>query len=398
MALALVVGITSVLFILATALLQLVVYQTAFAAADVARAQALHIADAGVNAYLYELRWDPDYYVTTPTLTAATAEGTWRVVATPPSTQQPYLTLRSTGTLASGEATRVVAATVRFPTFADYMFLEDCDISIGSGAIVNGKVHSNHNVSNSGRITGVGSAYGQFTNSGSGVTEQGYLSGPSQVSEIPFSQLKSDMDAMKTAGQLSGARGYSAPAASGKQGYEVVLNGTSYTRRSVSGSTGGGYSVSSDAVTLAIPNSGILFFDDDIWVKGTYGLSITIVSSANIYVVGDFVPVDPHSNTTAGMIAELNVSVPGQYSVIPNNMTIQAALLAKTGSVTSTYGSTRKASLTMNGSLADAQVGAFAGAFSKRTYTYDQRLDLFPPPMYPVVRTDAMKVQSWVER
>lgn len=396
--LAVVVGITSVLFLVATMLLQLVLYQTAFAGVDVARTQALHIADAGVNAYLYELRWDPDYYVTTPTLTAATAEGTWTVVASPPSSQQPYLTLRSVGALASGAATRTVAATVRFPTFADYMFLEDCDIGIGSGATVVGKVHSNHNITNAGRITGLASAYGRFSNTGAGVTEKGFLSGPSQAAEIPFTQLKTNMDAMKSVGQSAGARGYSAPAASGKQGYEVVLSGTSYTRRTVSGFSSSGYSVSSDPVTFSIPNSGIMYFDDDIWLKGSYGLNITIVSSGNIYVVGNVAPVDPLSDSTAGLIAELNISVPGQYSIVPNDMTIQAALLAKSGSVTSTYGSTHKNSLTIKGSLADVQVGAFAGAFNTRTYTYDQRLDLFPPPMYPVVRTDAMKLQSWVER
>jgi hypothetical protein len=396
-AMAIVVGITAVVFVLTTMLLGLAVNQSISSGSSVARAQALNIAEAGVNAYLYELRYDADYYATTPTLTARTQDGSWTVVATPPSAQQPYLTLTSVGGLESHAATRTVMATVRFPTFADYMFLEDCDIGIGVGAVVNGKVHSNHDVTNQGRITGLASAYGTFRNVSPGTTEQGFLSGPSQAALVPFNDVKPVMDAMKVIAQNAGARGF-APAATGKQGYEIALSGTSYTRKTVTGFTGSGYVTANDPVTYAIPNSGIMYFDDDIWLKGDYALSGTIVSSANIYVVGNVTPTHADSNSTLGLIADDNVSVPGQYSAIPNDMTIQAALLARTGSVTSTYGGSQKHSITIKGSLADVQVGAFAGAFTLRTYTYDSRLDLFPPPMYPVVKSDSMKVQSWAAR
>ncbi|HEY5505989.1 MAG TPA: hypothetical protein VIK83_00700 [Coriobacteriia bacterium] len=398
MALAIVVGMTAILFILSTMLLSLTVYQSTASQRVVARVQAFNIADAGVNAYLYELRHDPDYYVTTPTLIARTREGSWTVTASPPSATQPYLTLRSLGSLTSREASRVVIATVRFPTFADYMFLEDCDIGIGSGALVNGKVHSNHNVSNSGRITGLATAYGSFSNGSSGRTDQGFLQGPTNVAYVPFNDVKAVMDEMKAIAERSGARGYAGPAAAGKQGYEIVISGTTYVRKTVTGFTSNGYSVATDGVTYALPTAGILYFDDDIWVRGSYGLSLTIASSANIYIVGNLQPASAGSNTTLGLIAENNVSVPGQYTVVPDTMLVQAALLARTGSVTSTSGSRQKASLTINGSLADMQYGVFSGAFARRTYTYDSRLDLYPPPMYPAVHTDSLKVQSWVER
>ena len=398
MALAIVVGMMAVLFILTTMLLSLVVYQATSSSTAVARVKAFNIADAGVNAYLYELRHDTDYYLTTPTLSARTEEGSWTVVAVAPTASTPYLTLRSSGRLSSGVASRTVIATVRFPTFADYMFLEDCDIGIGSGAVVNGKVHSNHNITNYGRITGLATAYGTFTNSGGGTTDSGFLAGPANVALIPFNDVKPVMDAMKVVAQRSGAAGFAGPAPSGKQGYEIVFSGTSYTRRTVTGFTSSSYVTANDAVTYPIPNAGILYFDDDIWLKGDYALSVSVASSANIYVVGSVQPTNPDSNTTMGLIADANVSVPGQYTTIPDNMTIQAALLARTGSVTSTYGGRQKASLTIDGSLADVQVGAFSGAFAKRTYTYDSRLDLFPPPLYPTVHTDSLKVQTWVER
>jgi hypothetical protein len=397
MALAIVVGMTAILFILSTMLLSLTVYQSTASERVVARVQAFNIADAGVNAYLYELRHDPDYYMTTPTLTARTREGSWTVTASPPSATQPYLTLRSLGSLSSRDASRVVIATVRFPTFADYMFLEDCDIGIGPGALVNGKVHSNSDVSNSGRITGLASAYGTFTNSSGGRTDQGYLQAP-DVALIPFNDVKTVMDEIKAIAQGVGARAYAGAAPSGRQGYEIVISGTSYVRKTVTGFTSSGYSVASDGVTYPLPSTGVLYFDDDIWVRGSYGLSLTIVSSANIYVVGNVQPVSADSNTTLGLLANNNVSVPGQYAAVPDTMLIQAALLARTGSVTSTSGSRQKAALTINGSLADMQYGVFSGAFARRTYTYDSRLDLYPPPMYPAVHTDSLKVQSWIER
>jgi len=398
LAMAIVVGITAVLFVLCTMLLGLVVYQSTSSGREVARAKALHIADAGVNAYLYELRYDPDFYVTTPTLTARTEEGSWTVVASPPSATQPFLTLRSVGGLDGQESSRAVVATVRFPTFADYMFLEDCDIGIGSGATVNGKVHSNHDIQNSGTITGLATAYGTFRNLSGGRTLQGYLSTPAQVSLIKFEDVSATMDNIKAVAQGMGARAYAPAAPSGKQGYEIVVSRNTYTRRTVRGFTTSGYLIDSDAVTYTLPNAGVMYFDDDVWIRGDFGLSCTVVSSGSIYVVGNVRPYDTDSNTTIGLVGSNNVSVPGQYTVVPTDMVIQAALLAKSGSVTSTYGSSRKHSLTINGSLADKQVGAFSGAFTTRTYTYDVRLDLYPPPMYPRVRTDALKVQSWVER
>jgi len=35
--------------------------------------------------------------------------------------------------------------------------------------------------------------------------------------------------------------------------------------------------------------------------------------------------------------------------------------------------------------------------FSQRTYTYDQRLDIYAPPRYPVVHDGSLKVATWVE-
>lgn len=405
-ALAIVVGMTAVLFILTTMLLSVAVYQSTSSSSQIARVKAFNIADAGVNAYLYQLRHDLDYYLTTPTLTARTEEGSWTVVASAPSASVPYLTLRSTARLNSGEASKTVIATVRFPTFADYMFLKDSDINIGLGALINGKVHSNRNVSNQGHITGLATAYGTFSNSGGGQTDQGYLSGPSQVSLIPFGDVKPVMDRIKAVAQRAGAAGYAGPAA-GKQGYELVFSRASYTRRTVTGYTSTGYVVSNDPVTYPIPNAGALYFDDDIWVRGDYALSVTVVGAANIYVVGNVRPTDPDSNTTMGLISEVNISIPQQYTTIPDAMTVQAALLARTGAVTSSFGSALRTSLVIDGSVADVQVGGFAlvdsrgtpvAGFRTRTYSYDSRLDLFPPPMYPPVGTDSLKVQSWVER
>jgi hypothetical protein len=35
--------------------------------------------------------------------------------------------------------------------------------------------------------------------------------------------------------------------------------------------------------------------------------------------------------------------------------------------------------------------------FKQAVYAYDQRLNVYPPPMYPVVQDGSLKVDTWIE-
>ena len=59
-----VMATTSILFIMATTLMTVVAYQSQVTALRVGRVRATHVADAGINAYLYPLRNNYDTYLT----------------------------------------------------------------------------------------------------------------------------------------------------------------------------------------------------------------------------------------------------------------------------------------------------------------------------------------------
>ena len=61
-----VIATTSILFVLATTLMMMVSYQTATTAQRTARVSAMHVADAGINAYLFHLKAQPGYYAVSP--------------------------------------------------------------------------------------------------------------------------------------------------------------------------------------------------------------------------------------------------------------------------------------------------------------------------------------------
>jgi hypothetical protein len=46
--------------------------------------------------------------------------------------------------------------------------------------------------------------------------------------------------------------------------------------------------------------------------------------------------------------------------------------------------------------VVDSYGNSVAG-FLNRTYTYDQRLDDFPPPKYPIIQDGSLKVNTWIE-
>ena len=401
-AMVLVVGVSVILFLLATTILVVSSYLTMMTRAQEVRLKAVHVADAGLNAYLYELRRDPLYYVDHPVLGPTVQDdGSWIVTATAPTTVDA-LTLRAEGSLGSSPASVTVVATVRFPTFADYMFLSGTDINIGLGAVITGKVRSNGNIDNAGEITGATYAVGTITGSGRFGTELPLGSQtrfPGDV-EIDFGQVSTDTEAMREAAVSAG----SYLDASGSLGYRITITGTTYTAQKVTGGMDdGNLHLDPTVLTRTIPPVGVIYVLGDAWVSGTYSTPVTVCGSNDIYVPNNYVPADMNSRVTAGLVARRNIIVPTFYTSVPTSMTLTAALLAQTGTV---YGDlstpTLKDHMTINGSNAYSTYGYFVRSdlsrgWSTRTYTYDRRLDLYPPPRFPIVHEGSLKVNTWME-
>jgi len=387
--------ISALLFLMATMLLTLVVHQQMQTGRQVERETAMHLADAGINAYLYELRRNPNFYVSSPALGPSSLEGgSWHVLAQPPSDTGP-LTLRSTGILASTGETRTITATVRFPTFADYMFVANTDINIGRDAVIDGKIRSNGDVDNDGHVTGKVTAAGDVT--GSGRFDDGY---EERAPRVDFSQVTADMFDMRTAATADGTFFPS----SGTYGYRVTVNGTWVDIDRVTGGLASGNLTSTNYDSATIPSSGVFYFDDDVWLSGDYAAKVTFASSGDIYLPDDLQVHSSSSRYTCGVVARQNVIVPSWYPSLPNNMTIDAALLAQQGSIyADMHNGVTRTKLVINGSMSYNQYSYFAtysgnsvvSGFRSRDYNYDPRLDLDPPPMYPQIRDGSLKVQTW---
>lgn len=414
-ALATVVSMSAILFMLVTVLLLLSSHLTSTTQHQTASTKAMHMADAGLNAYLYELRRNPTYYATNPTLGPTSLEdGTWTVTAESTGGPGAPVLLSATGSIPSMSATRTVVAQVRFPSYAEYMFLTDADINIGSGARILGTIRSNGQITNAGTVTGDALARRSITENGSGT--DAVDGGPRRIrgtrkpnqTLVDFNQVTADLNVMLGVAQADGTYYGS----SGAQGYQVVMSGTSVVISKVTGGTTTGNLTTTLLATVEVPAQGVLYFNDNVWVRGTYATKLTIVaagSRGNIYVKGHIMPSDEGRPFTCGLIAENSILVPSWYPTqyLPTDLDVQAALLALNGGIEAEYvtGQVRNsvhfkgamAYRTFSGFALSYTNGTVAAGYNARTYEYDKRLEIEPPPYYPRLRDGSLKVSTWFE-
>ncbi len=438
-ALASVAVISSVLFMLATMLLGLVAYREMQSSHYVQRSKAMQLADAGTNEYLYQLSQDYNFYKTHPSLPKTTMdEGTWETSASINASGQ--LEIVSVGTLKNGFK-RTLRSTVRFPSFADFVLLVNTTQGVASGATIYGKMHCNGNLSNSGVITGLATATGNCTWGTSASTNYpgGYKN---NQKEVKFSDVLADISAMKTEATNAGTY----YPASGALGYRVTLNGAQATIQKITAintikpRTAAEYAAHpftpypdpalgaftlSPVGTVNIPGDKPLYFDDDVWVSGTYTCSVTIVSGKDIYPYDDLLLGEEDTNYTCGLVAASDTQYPYWSDMMPQDHTVQAAILAQSGTQVpqaaplSTWGSlqqwywntsttpakwslksltaAKKNSVTFKGAVGYSQASGLSSGFNYRNFYYDPRLTNNPPPMYPRDKNAAIQIDTWYE-
>lgn len=403
-----VIMMTVVLFMLTTSLLVLQQYYVSMVSLRSNRVDATHIADAGLNDYLYHVKNDSTWYVDhSNTGLVPFGGGHYQVVATKPLNEP--LTLTCTG---SADSTVTIVATVRYPTFADYMFLADSSITFGTGAIVDGQVRSNGNVVNEGHITGKTYAVGTIT--GAGKFDQGKYP---KYAPADFSQITVKMDDIATAAKSHSPSSYfpqitsSGYPVSTSPGYLVTFNGLFYTVRKVnSGSESGNFSENTNTTlvgTYTIPTDGAVYFEATVWIQGNYGANVTVASSKDIYFYGSYKRTLPTAKYVSGVISKTNIIVPSWYNSVPQDMTIEAAVLAQGGKFYADMNTgVFRNKLTVHGAAAYRDDGGFVtvssndvdvAGFHNRVYAYDQMLDINPPPFYPPTGDGSLKVATWVD-
>ncbi len=437
-----------VLSILGYATMQLRVART-----SVAKEQALHIAEAGINYYQWRLAHYPDDYTdgnggscspcgpylkTYYDTDNQQVLGQYEITITPPSTGSTVVTITSTGATASNpNITRTVTTRYGIPSLAKFAFLTNSDAWIGNTETVNGAFHTNGGV----RFDGTGNA--PITSSKTTYTCQptfgcnpsqtkpGIWGAASQSTQsfwsfpVPnqnFAGMTTDLSEMKSDAQLAGM--YLPPSAT--RGYSLVFNSngtvtvykvTSLRSHMTGYDVAGGthtedldYNARSLQFTQNIPSNGIIFVEDKVWVEGVVNGRVTVAAAKfpynastapDIMIPNNITYLAKDGTHSLGLIAQRHVLVT-YYA--PTTLEINAALVAQNGSCQRyNFSGNVKNSITLYGSLASFGTwtwswingsGQVTSGYATTATTYDSNLLYAPPPSFPL--TDEGYVQlSW---
>lgn len=374
-----VVVMTGVFVFMLSGYLSMITYQEKLINAKIAKIQALHIAEAGINYYRWHLAHDPDdyydgtgapgtyqhdYYDPTTGLI-----GTYELEITPPAVGSTVVTIRSTGWVNSHPNTRrVIEVTYGKPSLARYSFLTNSDIWLGDSESVSGEMHSNGGIrmdgANDSLVTSALSTYTCTPSHGcSNLTKPGvWGTGPNNdlwsypTTEVDFNTISLDLAEIKTQAQTNG---HYYPDAS--YGYHITFlsNGT-YDLYRVNSLQGGLYQVDDDDFSgcetksesinsqtflgnYSLPSNGVIFVEDDLWIDGTLHGTITVAAArfptnpstyANIFINDNLTYTARDGSNALGLVAQKNIQVPRHA---PTNLTIDAILLAQNGRVYRAY-------------------------------------------------------------
>jgi type II secretory pathway pseudopilin PulG len=428
-------------------------------------------------------------YVHTYTDSNAKNAGTFTLWIKPQGNGSTIATVRSIGQAVNSTITRTIDARIGAASFASYGLVADTEFWFGSNESANGPVFSNVGVHMDGPNSDVvGSAnatyvpQGQYGGDGAshpGVWCKSTVTSPNcntrdksnwlyPKTSVDFNQVSGSLCAMKktafgdyasTSSLLSQASPCSQTPTtrtnayipqyasngsfSSTNGYLIQLNNNgTYDLYKVSAENDKAASYTtaltktSVATGIALPPSGVIFVEDNVWVRSspTFHGRVSIASgrlatssSTDITIADQLLYSAKDGSDALGLIAEKNVLV-APYAP-PNsgsfNFEIDAAALAQSGSVTwpryydgtttCTRGWTNATQIfTFYGSVAtrqdwtwnyttgacgdavkDSSSGSYYSGVEHTNTAYDYNLLYAPPPSYPV--TGSYDILNWRE-
>jgi Tfp pilus assembly protein PilX len=415
--------------------------------------------------------------------------GTYTLWIKPQGNGSTIATVRSIGKTAIGGKTRTVQAQVGAASFASYGLVADTEFWFGSNESANGPIFSNVGIHmdgpNSDTVGSANATYvpqGQYGGDGAshaGVWCSSSVTNPNcntrdktnwlyPKTSVDFNQVSGSLCTMKktafadypaTAALASQSTAcsqtpttrtnayipqYSTSGSfSSTNGYLIQLNtnGT-YDLYKVSGENDRATSYTaaltktSVATGIALPPSGVIFVEDNVWVRSspTFHGRVSVASgrlatnnSTDITIADQLLYSTKNGSDAIGLIAEKNVLVApyAPPSTGSFNFEIDAAALAQSGSVTwpqyydGTSTCTRgwtgaTQTFTFYGSVAtrlgwtwnysgggcgdmvrDSSSGTYYSGVEHTSTAYDYNLQYAPPPSYPV--TGSYDILSWRE-
>jgi len=428
------------------------------------KSQAFTIAEAGIEYYRWHLAHAPQDFKDGTTSTGPYVHayydkdnvriGEFQLDITAPASGTTIVNIQSTGKVdADLTATKIIKVKMGLPSLARFSVAANADIRFGSGTAVYGQLHSN------GGIRFDGTAYNVVTSAKdkyddpdhSGSNEFGVHTHVSPTDSLPpsstpvrtdvfkagrqfpvpavdFTGITTDLATIKTQASSSGK--YYGPSGGTNKGYEIVLRTddkfdifkvntlkAAPSGCTTNGSAGWGtWSVnttSSVATGVAIPANGLIFIEDDVWVRGQINTArVTIASGrfpvnsgtyASVTVNADLKYTNYDGTDVLGLMTQNNINV-GLKS--DNDLQIDAALVAQNGRVGRYYYSSScgteygRSVITLYGMIASNQRYGFAytdgTGYTTRNLTYDGYLLYGPPPSFPITAAQ-YDIISWEE-
>lgn len=428
------------------------------------RALALSIAESGIEYYRWHLAHaaedyqdgtgQPGPYTHNFYDKSGNKIGEFILDITPPPVGSSVVTVKSTGKIdVDSSIEKIIEVKMGIPSLAKYAAVLNADVRFGSGTTVSGEIHSNKGVRFDGLaynlVTSALSSYDDPDHSDT-YYEFGVHTHISPIDPLPPASVPARTDVftvgrqfpvpevdfvgiIQTLSQIkdnASSSGFYA-SSSGAFGYEVVLktNDTfdlyrvntlvarpsQCTNYSSSQDGWGTWSVqaTSSIGNYSLPTNGLIFLEDNVWVRGQINTARVTVASArfpdnastrsSITVNNDLLYSNYDSQDVISLIAQKNINI-GLRS--ENDLRIDAALIAQNGRVGRYYyvsgcGSYYiRSIITTYGMIASSQRYGFAytngTGYQTRNLIYDANLLYNPPPSFPLT-PDSYQVLLWKE-
>ncbi len=413
----------------------------------VAYEKAIQVAEAGVNYYRWHLAHAPnDFqdgtsgpgpYLHNYQDPYGGTIGQFSLEITPPATSTTIVLIKSTGWVSQYPNTkRIIEARYGIPSLATYSFISNTNVWFGPTEHVIGEMHSNGGIrmdgTNDSRVTSAKETYTCGPEHGCnppqikpGIWGSG---GPQDlwdfpVSTIDYNAITMDLAELEAQAKANGIYFNK----TNKEGYHFqFLNDGTFNAYKVNdtwptwGYDGSTWAwryidikteVPLNPFNYPIPENGIIFAEDNVWVDGTINGRVTLAaarfpdtSSTNrsIYINSNINYLAHDGNHALSLIAQKDVLIP-RYS--PSILNIDAVLLAQKGHCFRYYypGNILN-SITVYGSIITNTTwtwswdcGGWICSGYEDTYSiYDPYLTYSPPPSFPT--TGEYEFISWEEK
>jgi hypothetical protein len=159
---------------------------------------------------------------------------------------------------------------------------------------------------------------------------------------------------------------------------------------------------------MAIPANGVIFVKDHVWVEGVVNGRAVVAATkytsdptqqARILIPNNITYLAKDGNHSLGLIAEKDVLIT-YYT--PNNLEVDAALIAQKGSTQIYNFNSPKGTITIYGAIASFGVWTWTwvsgstcvSGYCTTNTTYDSNLLYAPPPSFPL-SPDGYQQLSW---